>query len=90
MDLSFAINKAALLKLEAGQKIFYLGTIFVPILLNLMQKIDYFVPFSGYFRLVSSQFSASNSAKLESGRIEVEKLLNCLKFEKSGFVYSET
>ena len=53
---------------------------FFPILLNLMQKIDYFVPIFGHFWSILSQFSASNSAKLESCRIEIEKVLNCLMF----------
>ena len=49
MDLSFAIHKAALLKLEGSSHIVSYWHHFFPILLNLMQKIEYFVPYLGHY-----------------------------------------
>ena len=49
-----------------------------PILLNLIRQVDYIVPIFGLIWPFSSQFSTSNSAKLLSRRIEIEKLWNFL------------
>ena len=45
---------------------------------------------SGSKTAKNSQFSASNSIKLERNKVNIEQYLNCFKFQQSGFVYSKT
>ena len=92
MDLGFAIHEAALLKLEAVQILFYLAFISSRFCWIWCRKLTFLCQFWAVFGLilpVQSQFSAWNSAKLESRRIEIENILNCLMFQQSSFVYSK-
>ena len=64
-----------------------------PILLNLMRKTGFKGPNkarNGLNLALSSQFSASNSAKLKRKGGKIKQYFNCFKFQQSGFVYSKT
>ena len=92
MDLGFAIHKATLSKHEAIKYFFYFNSapfqfcwIWCGKLANGPNKAKNGPELAQY-----SQFSASNSAKLERNGGKIKQYLNCFKFQQSGFVYSKT
>ena len=93
MDISFAIQVAALLKPEAVQHFFYLNSATfqfcwiwcVKLALNGPNKAK-----TSPQMVQNSQFSASNSVKLERNGVSIKQYLNCFKRQQSGFVYSKT
>ena len=93
LDLSFATHVAALLKPEAVQYFFYLHSATfqfcwiwcVKLALNGPNKAK-----TGPQMVQNSQFSASNSVKLERNGVNIKQYLNCFKLQQSGFVYSKT
>ena len=93
MDLGFAVNEAALLKHEAIQYSFYFNSVTsqfywiwcTKLVLNRPNKTK-----NGPKLAQNSQFSVSNSAKLEWNGSKIKQYLNCFKFQRSRFVNSKT
>ena len=93
MDLRFAIHKAASLKPEADKYYSYLNSATfqfcwiwcVKLALNGPNKAK-----TAPQMAQDSQFSASNSVKLERNGVNIKQYLNCIKLQQSGFVYIKT
>ena len=86
MDICFAIHEAALLKHEVIQYFFYYNSATFQFCWIWCGKMAKNGPKMTKYRpklAQNSQFSASNSAKLERNGGKIKQYLNCFKFQQS-------